>query len=89
LLVGVPPAGTWACAAVASSAALSLKALVKTVVSAASPIAPPICCIVLSAAEAAPESSSFTPATAVRVIGTKVRPRPKESTTTHGSSPVT
>ena len=59
--------------------------LTKIVLSVARPSVPPTCCIVLSTAEATEESSWATPWTAVRVSGTKIRPRPKARTTIHGS----
>ena len=51
----------------------------------ARPSAPPTCCIVLSTAEATPESSCATPATAVSVIGTNTRPMPTAMRTIQGS----
>ena len=55
-----------------------LKTWLATVLSVASPSAPPTCCMVLSTPEPMPESSARTWCTAVRVTGTNVRPMPSD-----------
>jgi len=52
-------------------------ALAKIVLSSAVPIEPPICCPVLSVAEATPASCGGTPNVAVFIDGAMVKPRPQ------------
>jgi len=48
-----------------------------SVLSAAVPIDPPTCCIVLTSAEATPESWRATPVVAVLMAGAKIIPKPR------------
>ena len=67
-----------------SSAARPLVKCSDTVLSVASPSAPPTCCMVFSTPEPMPESSARTWCTAVRVSGTNVRPMPTAIRTMNG-----
>ena len=53
--------------------------------SAAVPIEPPTCCMVLTSAEATPESRRATPAVAVLMAGEKIMPKPRPMTTNAGA----
>jgi len=58
-----------------------------TVLSAAVPIEPPTCCMVLTSAEATPESRRATPAVAVLMAGEKIMPKPRPRPTKAGTTP--
>ena len=55
-------------------------------ISAAVPIDPPTCCIVLTSAEATPESRRATPKVAVLIAGAKIMPKPRPRASSAGST---
>jgi hypothetical protein len=57
-----------------------------TVLSAAVPIDPPTCCVVLTNAEATPESCRATPTVAVLMAGAKIMPKPRPRAISAGST---
>ena len=57
-----------------------------TVLRAAVPIEPPTCCMVLTSAEATPESCRATPAVAVLMAGEKIMPKPRPMATSGGTT---
>ena len=59
------------------------------VLSADVPIDPPTCCMVLTSAEATPESWRGTPAVAVLMAGAKIMPKPRPMMSRAGSTPPT
>src|ERR1039457_3278288 len=58
------------------------------VLSADVPIEPPTCCMVLTSADATPESSRLTPAVAVLMAGAMFMPKPNPMTRRAGSTPL-
>ncbi len=50
------------------------------------PIDPPTCCMVLTRADATPESSRATPAVAVLMAGAKIMPKPRPMISRAGST---
>jgi len=63
-------------------------ALSAIVLSAEVPMDPPTCCIVLTMADATPESSRRTPAVAVLMAGAMIMPKPSPITSRAGSTPL-
>lgn len=53
------------------------------------PIEPPACCIVLTSAEATPESRRATPKVAVLMAGAKIMPKPRPRISSAGSTALT